>query len=91
LEILAATAVADGDISRAACLSSAVEAIWEALHVARPSAQHTFITHAQTQESLRRQLSNAELAAAREQGRTMSLDAIVAFALHCRGTATAVA
>lgn len=82
LEILAATAVALDSAWNTALLSGAAEAIWETLNVIRPSAQRTTISHAQTLASLRDQLSSHDLAEAWNQGRAMSLDEVVAFALH---------
>lgn len=83
LEILSATAMAEGDADRAAKLGGAAEALWEALHVLRPPVE--FVASAQTQVTAAAQsrLGVPGFEAAWRQGRAMSIDAMVALALRC--------
>jgi hypothetical protein len=86
MEILAATSSAEGNAARAAELNGAATALWEALHVTRPPTQYATspATHAHITSGMQR-LPGASFEAAVRQGRSMSLDAMVAFALDCGG------
>jgi hypothetical protein len=84
LEILAATAVATGNPQRAAQLGGAAEVIRQALHVTRLPIQHDAISFTRTVTTVSGQLTAAEFAATWERGRTMNLNAVAAFALHCQ-------
>ena len=46
-EILAVTAVREGDVERSTRLSGADKALWEGLHVTRPSTHHSAATHSE--------------------------------------------
>lgn len=83
LEILAIAAVAEGDAQRAAQLSGAAEAIWQALHVAHPSTQHSAQMHGQALAAMRCQLIETTFESTWRRGWTMSLDEMAAFALGC--------
>lgn len=89
LEILAVTAVAVGDTRRATRLVGAAEALWGVLHVTRPPVEQALAAHLQTLDTLRARPVEAGLGKARNPGRASSLDATVAYALHCGGVARA--
>lgn len=78
IEILAAAAMAEGDGGRAAELEAAAAGLWEALRVTRPPTRYA------TPAAPHQPIAAAPAAAARE-GRPMSVDAMVAFALDCGG------
>jgi predicted ATPase/DNA-binding XRE family transcriptional regulator len=84
LEILAVTSVTEGDVARGVQLSGASEALWEELHVIRPPTQHSIATHTEAVAAMRLQLPEAVFASTWLQGRAMSMDAVVAFALDGR-------
>jgi predicted ATPase/transcriptional regulator with XRE-family HTH domain len=84
LEILAAAAIAEGDHHRALELSGAATALWEALQVTRPPTQLAAASYAQAITAAQA-LSGVAFQAAVRQGRAMSQDALVAFALDCGG------
>ena len=89
LEILAVTAVEAGEISRAVQLGGAAEAAWEALHLTRPRAQDAAWPYSQAIETMHQQLAEADFESAWRQGRAMNPEALVGFALNCRGARVA--
>ncbi len=88
LEILASTALVEGEERRAAQLSGAAEAIREELHITRPPTQPMIVTQARTVAALRAQLPETAFEVAWRQGRGMCLDAIANFALSCAETSS---
>lgn len=84
LEILAAAALNSGDAHRAVHLGGGAEAIWEALHVVHPPTQNLVVAEEQAIGTLYRQLAESGFETDWQHGRTMGLDAMVAFALDCR-------
>ncbi len=83
LDILAAAAMIEGDAGRAARLGGAAEALWEALHVVRPPADFVVAARAQVTTRAQRQLGRTGFETAWRQGRAMSPNAMVAYALSC--------
>lgn len=83
LEMLAVALAKAGEPRPALQLSGAAEAVWLALHVARPASHHSAATHRRAVEALRCQLPQAVFMSYWQQGRAMHLDQIVTLALGC--------
>lgn len=81
LEILVVVAVRDGELEHGARLDGAAQALWEQLQINRPSNNFTFITYKAAVEVMPRQLSATLYWTMLQQGREMSLDAIVSLVL----------
>jgi predicted ATPase/DNA-binding XRE family transcriptional regulator len=83
LEILAIAADHGGAARRAAVLSGAADALWQALHISRPPTQHAAAAHAEAVAEMRKQLAPDDFAAAWRQGHDLRVDEVVVFALGC--------
>ncbi|MCU0487660.1 MAG: tetratricopeptide repeat protein [Anaerolineales bacterium] len=81
LEILVVAAARQGENERAALLSGASQAIWQAVHVARSSTQYSTLAHARAVATLRQVLTSDVFSTLWQQGQAMSLDSAVAYAL----------
>jgi len=88
LELLAIAATEKGEAQRAVQLSAAAEQLHAALHILRPTTHHATVAHAAALATMRRQLSEAEFAAAWHRGRSLRMEALMVFALRCGGAAT---
>ena len=80
LEILVVAAAKAGEYARAVRLSGASHALWEALHPTRTPADYPASKHAGVAAALQQNLSAEDFASNWEQGRKLSLDALLAFA-----------
>lgn len=84
LEILAAAAAVDGDARRAFKLKDAAAVLWQEMDVSHLLTQRTAAHHSQAMTATRQAAENGSGETMR-QGSSVSLDAVVAFALDCGG------
>lgn len=78
LEMLAIAAARQGHAGRGACLGGAAEALWQSMGVLRLHVNHTTREHAEAVSLMLQQLTEGPFAAAWQQGRTLSLESVVA-------------
>lgn len=78
LEVLAVAAVQEGEFERAARLSGAANALWEALNVHRSPANYSTTVHTGAVKVARRSLPDDLFRSAWQQGTMMSLDDVLA-------------
>ncbi len=90
LELLAITTIDSGDAHRAARLSGAAAALRAALHIIHPPSHHVATAMAAAEEAMRHQLNNGDLAADRQAGSSLRIEAMIVFALGCGRKQTSV-
>ncbi len=82
--LLALATLYGGDVRRAARLSGAADALQASLHILRPALHHAAVAHSNAVEAMQTQLGAADFADAWQAGRSLSLEAMVVYALGCR-------
>lgn len=91
LEILVIVAIKKGEFERAIRLSAAAHALWQALQVIRSPVQSSVVRHDETAGLLQKKFSDPVYASIWQQGREMSLEATLAFALDGGGNTNTLA
>jgi predicted ATPase len=81
LDALVVAAAKAGQYERAARMSGAAHALWEALHITRSLAHYSASKHAEVAAALHRNLPHSVFSSEWEHGRSLSLEALLAFAL----------
>jgi hypothetical protein len=81
LEILVVVAVKKGDYASATRLSGASHALWGVLHVNRSPIQYSAATHTEAAILIRRNLAADVFSSNWQEGRALSLDALITFVL----------